>query len=404
MESTKKRKQARDIYSRVVAVLKGEKPDRLPFIDRLTLWYTSHSRAGTLPKEFKGMSLTEVHRAVGIGQQQMMRSYSFRLDGVEIIAKLDGETFYHEVGPVVGSSFPRLYGIVQADKPGVTVAEVITPLGKLTMQYKVTPSMIESATVPYMQEPPIKDIPDYRVLEYIVERAEYVPKHETVHEEQAKMGDIGFVVPFLSRIPFQQILLDYVGEIPLFYLLYDNPQLVEKMMALLDQQLVEAIHKLADLPWLYIEFPDNIDGVMTNPKLFKKYCLPYYQRYTEILHGQGKKVGSHTDGNVKPILGLLAESGLDVCEAFTPAPVTECTFEEAWNAWRDGPIIWGGIPSPILEARTSEREFRDYVQRVLETVGDQPIILGVGDMVMGNNLIERVRYIVDRVEEHVIGA
>jgi len=131
--------------------------------------------------------------------------------------------------------------------------------------------------------------------------------------------------------------------------------------------------------------------------------LPYYQRYVEILHGQGKKVGSHTDGNLKPLLSLLAESGLDVCESISPAPLTECAFEKIWDAWQNGPIIWGGIPSPILEERTGESEFRDYVYRLLETVGDQPIILGVGDLVMENNLIERIRYIVDQVEDHVIG-
>ncbi len=139
---------------------------------------------------------------------------------------------------------------------------------------------------------------------------------------------------------------------------------------------------------------------MTNPKLFTEFCLPCYQRYSEILHGQGKKVGSHTDGNVKPLLALLKDSGLDVCESFSPVPLTPCTFEEAWQAWRSGPIIWGGIPSPILEARTSEADFREWVDQLLATVGPGPIILGVGDMVMGHNSIERVRWIAERVENH----
>ena len=71
-----------------------------------------------------------------------------------------------------------------------------------------------------------------------------------------------------------------------------------------------------------------------------------------------------------------------------------------WSAWQDGPLIWGGIPSPILEERTGESEFHLYVQRLLETIGDRPIILGVGDMVMGNNLLERVRYVANRIEDH----
>jgi uroporphyrinogen-III decarboxylase len=191
-----------------------------------------------------------------------------------------------------------------------------------------------------------------------------------------------------------------LGEVPLFTALYDSPQQLNRLLHLLDLQLMEILRQMADLPSIYVEFGDNLDGTMTNPKLFKEYSLPYYQKYTDILHGQGKKVGSHTDGNVKPLLSLLAQSGLDVCESFSPAPLTECTFEEAWETWRHGPLIWGGVPSPILEKRTSESEFRDYIHRLLEIIENRNIILGVGDMVLGNNLIERVEYIAKEVEHH----
>ena len=144
---------------------------------------------------------------------------------------------------------------------------------------------------------------------------------------------------------------------------------------------------------------------MTNPRLFARYCLPDYQRYTGILHGQGRKVGSHTDGDVGPLLALLKESGLDVCESISPFPLTPCTFDEVWTAWRGGPIIWGGIPSPLLEEdRTDEAAFREFVAHLLETVGAGPIILGVGDLVMGNNSIERVKYIAEQVETHELCA
>jgi hypothetical protein len=137
---------------------------------------------------------------------------------------------------------------------------------------------------------------------------------------------------------------------------------------------------------------------MTNPRLFAQDNLGQYQRYSQVLHAQGKKVGSHTDGDVRPLLALLAESGLDVCESFSPAPLTACTFDEAWQAWRGRPLIWGGIPSPCLEERTDEAAFRDFVRHVLDTVGDGPMILGIGDLVMGNNSMDRVRYIAGQVE------
>ncbi len=394
----------RTVHERVIAILVGRKPDCLPFIDRLEIWHRSHVRRGTLPEEFQGMSLTEVHAAVGMGQLKFVTPCALRLRGVEVVCRFEGEVAYHETDPLLERTRSLgAPGLVAQDKPGVTVVEFITPVGGLQLQFELLDQMIADGVVPYPKDHLIKHEADYRTVEYILDRVEVVPRYDEVLEEVERVGGHGLIVPGLERIPFQQLLLEYLGETDLFYALYDSPALVQRLMTALDQLLTEILRQLADLPTPYVEFMDNLEGLMTNPRLFGEYCLPYYQRYTEVLHGQGKKVGSHTDGNVKPLLSLLAESGLDVCESFSPFPLTACTFEEAWTAWQDGPIIWGGIPSPILEERTSESVFRDYVERVLETVGDGPIILGVGDMVMGHNLIERVRYIADRVEEHVVG-
>lgn len=408
----------------MIDILSGRKPDRLPFIARLELWYRSHCRGGTLPDEFcipgdgsyalstqtefpdgekqHAQSLTEVHRAVGMGQELMVPCFCRKLSGVELVITLNGEPYFRENDPVL-EDFPRLDDIIPMERPGVTHAEFITPHGKLTTRYRLLPNMIAAGTVPYMEEHILKEQEDFRKLEFILDQSEFVPRFESIKERQTEMGEIGFVVPMINRSPFQQILLNLVGEIPLFYMLSDSPGHVEKLMALLDERFREDIRNLADLDWPYIEFDDNLDGVMTNPRLFKKYGLPYYNAYTDLFHGQGKKVGSHTDGNIKPLLGLLAESGLDVCESFTPSPATECTFEEALKAWRDkGPIIWGGIPSPLLEERTSEETFRQFIEHILKTLDSQPIIFGVCDMVMGNNLIERVRYISQRIEQYAI--
>jgi len=389
------------IHDRVEAIFKGKKPDRIPFIDRLEVWYRCHNRSGTLPEKFQGMSLTEIHREVGIGQQVYLVPYAFKMRGVEVIARFNGEVFFHEVEPVM-EFFCGISELASVDKAGITEIELITPVGKIRTQHELLPDNILSGTEPYLKEHLIKDSADYRTVEYIIERQEFIPLYEKIYKETARLGDIGFIVPMTPRVPFQQVLLEYLGEIPLFYALHDNHEKVSRLIQVLDVQLTEILKNLANLKVPFVEFPDNLHGMMTNPKLFKEFSLPYYLRYCEILHGQGKKVGSHTDGNIKPLLSLLVESGLDVCESFSPSPLTPCTFEEAWSGLENGPIIWGGIPSPILEERTSEAEFIQYVQMVLDLVGDKPIILGIGDMVMGHNSIDRVRYIVEQVENHDI--
>jgi uroporphyrinogen-III decarboxylase len=251
-----------------------------------------------------------------------------------------------------------------------------------------------------MNQHPVKGPEDFLALEYIFEHAEFIPEYSQVEDIQAHLGEIGFVAPMLNRIPFQQLTLDHVGEVSFFYMLYDHPELVDKMMHLLDQVMLEDLRQVASYSGSYVQFDDNLDGMITNPRLFETYCLPHFQRYTDELHAQGKKVGSHTDGNLKRLLVMLTESGLDVCESFSPAPLTECSFDEASQAWKDsGPMIWGGIPSSILEPQVSEVDFIAYVDHVLQSARLSPMILGIGDMVMSNNLIERVRTIAERVEE-----
>jgi hypothetical protein len=282
-----------------------------------------------------------------------------------------------------------MWDIVPTDRAGETVTELITPRGCLSLRHRLLPENVDTGTDPYLVRHLLRDDEDLPALEYILDRAEVVPQHAKIHDDEIQVGEHGLVVPLLYRIPFQQILLEYLGEVPLFRALRARPALVRRLLELLDRQMMQLIEAVAALDVPYVEFPDNLHGPMTSPRLFEEYCLPAYQKYCEVLHAQGKKVGSHTDGNMRPLLDLMPETGLDVCESFSPYPLTPCRFEEAWSAWRDGPRIWGGIPSPLLEDRCTSADFRAYVTGLLKLI-DRPIILGITDLFMHHNSIERV--------------
>ena len=51
LETTGSRWTIRD---RLLATLRGDKPNRPPFIDRLEIWYKCHTKAGTIPPELQG--------------------------------------------------------------------------------------------------------------------------------------------------------------------------------------------------------------------------------------------------------------------------------------------------------------------------------------------------------------
>jgi hypothetical protein len=385
------------VRQRVEAVLRGEQPDRPPFLDRLEVWHRCHTRAGTLPARYAGFDLPAIYADVGLGWHKFVVPYALRLRGVTVEVEFEGGVVLREREPVV-ENFPGMWDYIAADKPGITVTTLSTPVGTLTLRHEVLPEMVRMGVEPYLREHLIKDVADYIIVEWIVERAEFVPRYAEVEAARREVGEGGYVAPLLHRIPFQQVLLEYLGEAPLFYALCDDRPRIERLLQLLDGQMLAIIDALRDFDGLFVEFPDNLTGTMTNPRLFRQFCLGAYQRYVERLHGQGRVVGSHTDGDVRQLLGLLKESTLDVCESFSPWPLTSCRFEEAWAAWQGGPRIWGGIPSPLLEVDTTDdAAFVAEIDRLLAIVGDSPIIFGIGDLVLGNNSVDRVRHIAERL-------
>ena len=78
-------------------------------------------------------------------------------------------------------------------------------------------------------------------------------------------------------------------------------------------------------------------------------------------------------------------------ECFVTAPMVDTTLAEAKKAWGDRIIIWGGVPSVILEEPYSDQQFEDYMQEVFRVVGSgRAFILGVSDNVMPAAKIERI--------------
>ena len=56
-----------DYKTRILDTIKGKKVDRIPFVPRLDLWYSSNKRNNTLPEKYRESSLLEIVQDLGVG-------------------------------------------------------------------------------------------------------------------------------------------------------------------------------------------------------------------------------------------------------------------------------------------------------------------------------------------------
>jgi len=73
---------------RLSAILDGQPPDRIPWIPRLKIWYTARKKTGTMPTQWRDLSLREIERALGVGTPARDgRIYERKQDGVEVTTR-----------------------------------------------------------------------------------------------------------------------------------------------------------------------------------------------------------------------------------------------------------------------------------------------------------------------------
>jgi len=180
--------------------------------------------------------------------------------------------------------------------------------------------------------------------------------------------------------PLMQLIVNYMGFKRFVVELRRRREKVEELMEAIDLKVRERMKIVAHAPPRIVNVGDNIDGVMVNPELFRRYCIPYYQSYAGILHSGNKIAQSHMDGRLKCLKDLLPETGLDVIEAFTPPPIGDLGMREARGCWGERLAIWANIPEVIFY-RPSEG-IREFVHDLLR--GASPgrgLVLGITETV-----------------------
>ncbi len=80
--------------------------------------------------------------------------------------------------------------------------------------------------------------------------------------------------------------------------------------------------------------------------------------------------------------------------------LTSLTLAEARDAWGDRVIIWGGVPSVILEEPYTDEQFEQFIDELFGTIAPgRAFILGIADNAMPGSQIQRIQRITEMVEQ-----
>jgi len=367
----------------VFSVLRGEKPEEMPFVPDISDWYVARRSPKGVPLRYGcGMFIPDndpIHKNPG-DMPAPYRDFTY----------LD---FYRHFGWGLHVHIYDWYisrhkgGVVQKiyEKDGVRTVVYSTPKGEISRNYLLAS---DGTWCPHLHL--VKHPEDFDILHYIVEHTEFEPRYDRVHAIRDACGTMGQADIVIGRSPFGKLVHEYMGFEKVIYALADSPKTIRSFMRVQARKDMELIYLAGSAPEDIVIISDHADEHLIAPSYWREYCIPFYREATSVLHREGKFVSTHLDGNFKGYFPFLAESTFDFLDGCTPAPMFNYEVEELATAMPPGMYAFCGIPATLFSQKTvSIEEIIGFGNRIRKSLCGRGI-LNIGDILSPSGDIEKV--------------
>jgi hypothetical protein len=387
------------VKERILATLRGEPTDMLPFVPRLDIWYNANSRAGTLPAPYQKATLREIVDDLGWGYHSIIPNFAdFRSEEGDLDVGLGlydlHKNPYRIVLHNVGRSCRR------DPATGRLHVEYDTPKGKITTTVVYDDRMRAGGITLYViTEHAIKSMDDYPAVAYILNNAEVIPDREEFERYKRDfIGDRGVAVALSAMFASPgHYLIKELMDLETFYdEMSENPDemdaFVEEIRPFWEKLHAAALATSAEV----ILSGANYDSSITSPGMFRHYITDELRHQSDELHAAGRFLATHTDGENIGILPEYVKAGIDIADSICPAPMTKITLAKTREVFQgSGITIWGGIPSiAVLKDLMSDEAFYRYVDSCMEAIGPgDHMIVSVADTVPPAASFDRLRHL-----------
>ena len=383
----------------MLATLRGEPTDTIPWVPRLDLWYNANRARGTMPPRYTQAALEDITDDLGFGYHAIVPHFKD--------LRNSRDEWHRALGIYNLWSMPYATALEDVDvavsmEGDVTHVAYHTPVGTVTTTTVYDENMRRAGiSVTHISEYAIKSAKDYAAVAHIFEHARVEPNEEGYNAFADQIGGRGIACAFLSLAgsPMHLLQRELMPMELFFYELHDHPdelaQCAESVGKYFEKVLAVVAKCSADLFFLGA----NYDRGVTPPPFFRKHIQPWLQRFARMLHVQDKFLLTHADGENLGLLDCYLDSEIDVADSICPAPMTRLTFSDVRSRFRDRITIMGGIPSIcLLRESMPDRDFEAYLDEFFAHLGSgDRLILGISDTTPPRAEFDRLKSIGDRV-------
>jgi uroporphyrinogen-III decarboxylase len=368
---------------RMLAAMRGEGVDRIPWAPRMDLWYIAHRARGTLPIQFAGLTMVELAKALNLA------CHAVRADFTNL--RTPQHLLLRGFGLDLHDDYPFKIEVVDLpveyhhdDENYIT--SIITEAGEVSTHTQLTSEMLRNGiSLPFIKSYPIEDKNDLEAVAQVFDHLEVIPTPHAYAEFQQRVGDQGVAVAagLYAASPMHLLLHDLMSMEHFFFAYLENRdalnKLAERMEPFFDAVLDAVLQSDAEV----IYWGSNYDQNITWPPFFEDEIVPWLKKASQRVHNAGKLLLTHTDGENEALLPLYPSCEFDIAESVCPYPMTACTLKEIREGFGSKTTVWGGIPSTsLLESSMDEGSFDVYLDEIFsELQTGERLILGVSDNV-----------------------
>jgi|GEM_PF-191154 len=386
-------------HDRMLAAIRGEPTDEIPWAPRMDLWYIAQRARGTLPGPLAGLNIADLAESLGVGCHSQRADYT--------LPRKPEDFLLRGIGLDNHPDFPfrlELRGMpVEFRHEGDSHKTVFrTAAGEIRTHLTYTDAMRrDGISLPYVEHYAIQSPDDLEAVAQIFEHIEVIPTPECYAEFHRRIGDRGLAIAngIIAASPMHLIFHELMSQEEFIYLYMDEREklagLAKRMEPFYEKLLDAVLACKAEGVYWGANYDDNV----TWPTFFEEEIAPWLEKTAARLHAAGKFLLTHTDGENERLLPLYPRCHFDVADSVCPKPMTRCTLKQVRDGMGPKVTTWGGLCSvAFLKDSMDEAGFEAYLDRTFGDIGTGGrLVLGVSDNVPPDALLPRLERVKERI-------